>query len=52
MGIKIGTLEIASKPEAPVAGVVHTAKMLEAILAELQKLNANLAKPKPKVETR
>ena len=36
----------------PVAGAIHTAKMLERILAELQKLNANLAPKKSKVERR
>ena len=38
--------------DEPVCGDMATAILLRRILAELQKLNANLAKPKSKVETR
>jgi len=46
--------EASLKPatDEPICGDMATAILLRKILAELVKLNANLAKPKSKVETR
>lgn len=40
------------QPDEPICGDMATAILLRKILAELQKLNANLTPKKSKVETR